>query len=130
MRKPVHDHKIVTLLNDKGPLNAVEIGKELNIKNGFVYSVLDRMRKQGFISRNAAKKYFVKSSKSHVNMSSSMREIKPEEATPVLDVYVEVLLGEVESINKRLEDLLLIKVHLINRINAHKDATARSARKN
>lgn len=122
MRKPVHDEKIIALLKEKGALNATEIGKELNIKNGFVYSVLDRMRKQGLLYRNASKNYAVKS-----HSVSPSGESKVKKDTPVSDVYVEVLLGEIESINKRLEDLLLIKVHLINRLNAHKDATARSA---
>ena len=125
MRKPVHDEKIIALLKEKGALTATEIGKELNIKNGFVYSVLDRMRKRGFLVRTAAKKYAVNDKP---RTAATVSESKPKETKPVLDTYVEVLLGEIESINKRLEDLLLIKVHLINRLNAYKDATARSAR--
>jgi hypothetical protein len=83
------------------------------------------MRKRGFLVRTAAKKYAVNDKP---RTAATVSESKPKETKPVLDTYVEVLLGEIESINKRLEDLLLIKVHLINRLNAYKDATARSAR--
>jgi DNA-binding PadR family transcriptional regulator len=125
MRKPVHDEKIIALLKEKGALNATEIGKELNIKNGFVYSVLDRMRKRGFLVRTAAKKYAVNDKP---RTAATVSASKPKETTPAFDPRIEVLWGEVQSIDQRLDYLMAVKIHLVNRINEIKDATARSAR--
>jgi predicted transcriptional regulator len=117
MRNPVHDNKIIALLNQKGFRTAAEIGKALNIKNGFIYAILDRMCKQGILIKTNDKKYTLKKSR----MGETTKEIKP-----VSDPRIEVLWGEVQAIDQRLDYLMVVKIHLVNRINEIKDATARS----
>jgi sugar-specific transcriptional regulator TrmB len=122
MRNPVHDNKIIALLNQRGFRTAAEIGKELNIKNGFIYAILDRMRKQGLLVKTASKKYTLNKPR----MEGTTKEIKPKEVEQEFDPRIEVLWGEVQSIDQRLDYLMAVKIHLVNRINEIKDATARS----
>lgn len=120
MRKPVHDEKIIALLNEKGPKNAAEIGTELNIKNGFVYAILSRMLKAGKLKRDSKKNY-------RVNTDPVKTANKPvEKPASVFDSRIEVLWGEVDAIDQRLDYLMAVKMHLVNRINEYKDAAARS----
>lgn len=120
MRKPVHDEKIIALLNEKGPKSAAEIGTELNITNGFVYVVLSRMLKAGKLKRDSKKNY-------RVNNDPVKTVNKPiEKPASVFDSRIEVLWGEVDAIDRRLDYLMAVKIHLVNRINEYKDAAARS----
>ena len=120
MRKPLHDEKIIALLNEKGPKNAADIGTELNITNGFVYVILSRMLKAGKLKRDSKKNY-------RVNTDPVKTVNKPiEKPASVFDSRIEVLWGEVDAIDQRLDYLMAVKMHLVNRINEYKDAAARS----
>jgi sugar-specific transcriptional regulator TrmB len=123
MRNPVHDKKIIALLNQKGSLNAAEIGRQLNIKNGFIYAILDRMCRKGALIKTNDKKYAVNDKP---RTTATVSESKPKEVKQEFDPRIEVLWGEVQSIDQRLDYLMAVKIHLVNRINEIKDATARS----
>jgi sugar-specific transcriptional regulator TrmB len=122
MRNPVHDNNIIALLSQKGFRTATEIGKELNIKNGFIYAILDRMCRKGALIKTNDKKYTLNKPR----MEGTTKEIKPKEVKQEFDPRIEVLWGEVQSIDQRLDYLMAVKIHLVNRINEIKDATARS----
>ena len=123
MRKPLHDEKIIALLNEKGPKNAADIGTELNITNGFVYVILSRMLKAGKLKRDSKKNYRVNNEPAKAN--EPVKKITEKPAS-VFDSRIEVLWGEVDAIDQRLDYLMAVKMHLVNRINEYKDAAARS----
>lgn len=51
MRKPMYDDKVIKLLN-KGSLKGAAISKQLGIRQGTLYKVLDRLMANGAVVKN------------------------------------------------------------------------------
>ena len=116
---------------ENGPLTQPGIAQKVKFKASTqVYAIVKRMIGKGLVGK--AGNLIMKvdnSSPFPVEQINRAVEAAAHKPTSVFDPRFEVLWGEVDAIDQRLDYLMIIKMHLVNRINEYKDAAARSSKK-
>lgn len=109
MRKPMYDDKVVKLLS-KGPLKSAFISKQLGMRQGTLYKVLDRLITKGVVVKNGAEFSITGISSAVVQEPAVPKAI----AKPPIKSFLE---KEIESVTDELNESLS-KVYVLKAVKA------------
>lgn len=114
MRKPKYDDKVVKLLS-KGPLKSAFISKQLGMRQGTLYKVLDRLITKGVVVKNGSE-FSVTGIPAAVDQTEAFdpKPISKAIARPPIKSFLE---KEIESVTDELNESLS-KVYVLKAVKA------------
>ena len=114
MRKPKYDDKVVKLLRN-GPLKSAFISKQLDMRQGTLYKVLDRLITLGVVVKNGSE-FSVTNIPTAVDQTEAFdpKPISKAIARPPIKSFLE---KEIESVTDELNESLS-KVYVLKAVKA------------
>lgn len=124
MRKPMYDDKVIKLLN-KGSLKGAAISKQLGIRQGTLYKVLDRLMANGAVVKNGYE-FSVTGIPAAVDQTKAFdpKPVSEAIARPPIKSFLE---KEIESVTDELNEAVN-KVYVLDAVRARLKAALENAR--